>query len=260
MKLSISSYSKLAGVLVLSLLVSLAAGKAEAASASLQFKARAGLVKLGKVGIAIDTSNQGFSFKLSGKSAGILGLVDWKASIQSLGSLTASGPKPNSYVATVVRKGHKRTTNINFNGSRPSYSINPDKAAKPGEQLNPAYLPGTVDPATAIMQATSFLNQTGRCGGNATMFDGRSIVKMQLRDKGTQKISVPAFKGTARKCILYPTAITGRVMRAKTRENLKPATVWFGRLGTRREFVPVKIATSAKGIPISLTLTKAKIK
>jgi hypothetical protein len=260
MILSILKLSTITGVLLLGMLVSLQSNDARAASASLKFTARAGILKLGKVSIAIDTNSQGFNFRLGGRSAGILGLVDWNASIQSKGTFTASGPRPSNYSAQVTRKGRPRTTTINFAGSTPTYVVSPNKVSNATEQLNPGYLPGTVDPATAIMQATIILNKTGRCGGDTTMFDGRSVVRMQLRDKGTQRISVPAFKGTARKCILYPTPLTGRVMRPKTKKNIKPATVWFGQLGPKREYIPVKIATSAKGVSISLTLTKAKIR
>jgi len=260
MILSILKFSTTAGILFLGMLISMPVKRTEAASASLKFTARAGIVKLGKVNIAIDTNNQGFNFRLGGKSAGILGLVDWRASIQSTGVFSTAGPRPSSYSAQVVRKGRPRTTTISFGTLSPTYNVSPNKVSNPVEQLNPSYLPGTVDPATAILQATAILNRTGRCGGDATMFDGRSVVRMQLRDNGTQRISVPAFKGTARKCTLYPTPLTGRVMRPKTRKNIKPATVWFGQIGPKREYVPVKIATSAKGISISLTLTKAKIR
>jgi hypothetical protein len=232
---------------------------AKASSADLVYTGSSGLLKVGKAFISIKTNQNSFSFVMSGKSAGVLGLVDWKANIQSIGKFNGRTPVPMDYTAQTIRKGKAKKTRINFSYPTPRFDITPSKIVKPGEQLNLSQLPGASDPGTAMMKATQILNETGRCNSTVKMFDGRSIVKMTLRDVGSDRIAVKAYRGKARKCVLYITPMSGRIMRTKTRNNIQPATIWFAQVRAGHSYVPVKISTSSKGIPLTLQLTKAKL-
>ncbi len=124
---------------------------------------------------------------------------------------------------------------------------------------------GTVDPVTALMNATHAPLGEGRCGGTFRTFEGRRRADARIEHVGRDRLPATPISGLPKdavKCQFFIDRLAGfrpRHMR-NFPDPLPPAEMWAVPFPKHGFWLPVVIRVSTKWGPLYATLTRLEIR
>lgn len=129
------------------------------------------------------------------------------------------------------------------------------------EPVPPELQHGTVDTMTAIAALLRRVAETGRCDGEAAVFDGRRRTDVAARTEGEDTLAAHRwgmFAGPALKCSVEGRLVAGFRTDQDRDEAGKPrsATAWFARPVPGLPPIPVRIEAETGWGPVYIHLTR----
>ncbi|MDD3446309.1 MAG: DUF3108 domain-containing protein [Zavarzinia sp.] len=188
----------------------------------------------------------------------------FKARMQSrvdgaLDTATA-GARPNLYqVRYDGRVGKRRSINVFFDHDGPSEIVAAPPNAEDGRRpVEPEFLLGAMDPATAAILAAEGGNEADICRRDFKIFDGRRRYDVAFENKGVETIQADHkdfFSGEAVHCVIRYRRIKGfdpDWERTDAKKYPNEVSVWFARFPDLPRAIPVKVqVTTEYGIAMA---------
>jgi hypothetical protein len=120
---------------------------------------------------------------------------------------------------------------------------------------------GTIDTLTAIVGLLRRVAETGRCEGEAALFDGRRRTDVNARTEGEDTLHAPRsgiFAGPALRCIVEGRQVAGFWSGQGRDEAGAPrsATAWLARPQPGMPLIPVRIEAETGWGPVYIHLTR----
>jgi hypothetical protein len=100
------------------------------------------------------------------------------------GRLSADGPRPLSFLAEGVWRGETRRVRLEYRDGLPAVGLMEPPNDREREAVPPELARNTVDNLTAIVLLARQSGETGRCDGEAAVFDGRRRLDVSARTEG----------------------------------------------------------------------------
>lgn len=152
---------------------------------------------------------------------------------------------PAQFTSNGERDRDPRRTLIAYERGEPVIRTlvpNPEPRRDP---VPPAEWAGTVDPMSAMAQLVHSVNDTGRCDGHLTTFDGRRVVSFTSHTVGMQDLphtGHSSFAGPALRCDVVSQQIAGfkHDSDEPRMHRPQPASAWFARIAPDGPLVLVR--------------------
>jgi hypothetical protein len=100
------------------------------------------------------------------------------------GRLSPDGPQPLSYLAEGVWRGETRRVRLDYRDGLPAVAAMEPPNEREREPVPPELARNTVDNLTALVLLARQSAETGRCDGEAAVFDGRRRLDISARTEG----------------------------------------------------------------------------
>jgi len=152
---------------------------------------------------------------------------------------------PATYRSDGLWRGRTRLTEIDYRADPPRIELDPPNTSE--RELVPAELQaGTVDALTALAALLRRVAATGRCEGEARLFDGRRVTDMTARTEGSETLAphrYGSYSGTALRCGFEGRQVAGFWTGRDRTEQASPrsGTVWFASPAPGAPLMPVRI-------------------
>lgn len=129
------------------------------------------------------------------------------------------------------------------------------------EPVPPELQRGTVDTMTAVVALLRRVAETGRCEGDAALFDGRRRTEVAARTDGEETLHAHRwgmFAGPALKCSVEGRLVAGFRTDEDRAEAGRPraASAWFARVAPDMPPIPVRIEAETGWGPVYIHLTR----
>jgi hypothetical protein len=161
------------------------------------------------------TSKQ-YSLQANADVSVLFGSFSWQGATSSSGTMSASGPVPQSYTFRYATNNRRETVELRFQQRMvQDIVINPPQ--HPGARHVPitaAHLQNVVDPLSAIvLLSQARIGRGEACNKRLPIFDGKIRYDLLLAPKGTRSIgSAGQLRGTAYVCSVRYVPIAGHKM------------------------------------------------
>ncbi len=162
------------------------------------------------------------------------------------GGWHAGRATPARYQTWGVWRGETRDTQIDYAAGSPLIRKLIPPIAGEREPVTPADQAGTIDTLSAFAYLAQQVNTTGRCDGDARLFDGRRLSVVSAVHVGEEFLtreSRSSFSGPATRCDISGKQIAGFLLGdAPTDGTGKTSgSVWFARPATAAVMLPVRM-------------------
>ena len=194
---------------------------------------------------ALDLSDPAYETRIRLETSGIVGaLFNWSLEASSRGAWRDGEIAPRRYRTATVWRSRERTVAIDYHddGSR-SVAAKPPYGADDIKKVDPALIPGSVDPTTAVTALLLTSAIDGACRETTPVYDGRRRydAKMKALPPRTFKRSNTAqFEGRAEGCYLTFERIAGFKPDRKRLQDLEVA-IWLADVGVETGRLPVRL-------------------
>ena len=200
---------------------------------------------------SVEISDKAFTASASGATAGVLKLFSGaRGSGSSQGTISAAGPVPTSYVATIVDDHHVDQVQIALTrGNVTEFSAEPPLLPLPERiPVTDEDRRGVVDPMTSALSRVGGSGDPvspAACQRKVAVFDGRVRYDLHSEFKRIQTVKAErGYEGPAVVCALTFQPISGYVPdRAAVRYlvELRDAEVWLAPIAGTRVLVPFRV-------------------
>ncbi|MFC3125850.1 DUF3108 domain-containing protein [Pseudoroseomonas globiformis] len=175
------------------------------------------------------------------------GLASWFAgngsTAQATGVLRQGKAQPRHFSSYGHWRGEPRTMAIEYQGGQPRIQKQLPATDPDREPVPTSFQHASVDALSALLELSHGLGATGRCEGEAALFDGRRSARIVSRTDRFEML--PQWRGTwsgqALRCTITATQTGGfrRDDREATREPQEIA-LWMARPASGMPFLPVR--------------------
>ncbi len=211
----------------------------------------------------------GYDGELSFRTAGMIGwMIHDVDDSHVVGSFAASEPgaipdlaKPSRFDDVGNLRGTDRTTRMSYRGGIPAVETLTPPVELERKPVPPEVTPNTIDNLSALAMLVRHVSATGRCDGQATLFDGRRLTTLAVRTAGTQalpKTDRSIFAGQALRCDVDGTQLYGFKKADSEAEQRRPkhGNAWLASLLPNEPPVPVRVIFTNKDLgEVTLYLT-----
>ncbi len=255
----------------LAALLMLPAGAAFAAGAkddvSLQFDVYSGSLRIFKVSMGMEISDQNYAINTRIKSKGVASLFAKTKINMSAAGRNSKKIVPLKFATNAKSKGKKRSVNISWTGKgkhqvKRNFNLNSYKA----QSLAKAVRPGMLDPLSYLMK---FVSGTSKqlCKGSERVYNGRQVAEYRYSLQGISNFNRSTggvYRGKAYKCALQYRTIAGLSAKKQKVHNQKPPaafTVWFAPVAGkgRNLFIPIAANGEVSGKAFTLRLSNGSV-
>lgn len=188
-----------------------------------------------------------YEIRLANRTAGIVSMVVTANIVSAAAGRFDKGTAvPERFTSAGRMRGEPRKTELDYVHGVPQVrTLVPPLAEEGREPVPPGDQAGTVDTLSAMAQLVHSVNETGRCDGHVTAFDGRRLLSITSRTGGTQDLpqtSLTSFAGPTLRCDLVSQQLGGFKHDADETRLRRPQTgnAWFGRLSQGGPLVLVR--------------------
>ncbi len=157
-------------------------------------------------------ASSGYSVVLRDHTTGFLGfMVHTDVTSTAIGRFVPGGVQPVRFESTGYSRGAQRETVLDYSDGNPVVRVlTPTERNR--DPVDPAETHGSIDTLAAMADMVHQIQRTGRCDGDALIFDGLRLTRASSRTAGQQ--ALPAddrspFKGTALRCDFVSQEIGG---------------------------------------------------
>ncbi|MCQ8278944.1 DUF3108 domain-containing protein [Acetobacteraceae bacterium KSS8] len=163
---------------------------------------------------------EGYAISVHTRTVGIVGMLA-RSDVWSTGSGRFAGDRviPESFRSAGHSRGANREVRIAYPDGDPVLETltppEPDREPVPPERTR-----GAVDTLAAVVELSRLVARTGRCDGQALVFDGRRLSRLEVTTVGEEAVAdAGAFSGRALRCDFVSRQLGG-FLRDETRARL----------------------------------------
>jgi hypothetical protein len=196
----------------------------------------------------VDLTDPGYETRIRLQTSGIIGaLFNWSLEASSTGDWQDGNIAPEKYRTANVWRNRQRKVAINYgdDGTR-TVTAEPPYGEDDTKLVDPALIPGAVDPTTAVTALVLTSAIDGACRPRTAVYDGRrrydaNMVALPPRD--LKPSSAAPFEGRVAGCRLTFERIAGFKPDRKRLQDLEVA-IWLADIGVEPGQVPVRLELS----------------
>lgn len=194
---------------------------------------------------AVDLADPAYETRIRLETAGLVGaLFNWRLEASSRGDWRDGEIAPRRYRTANVWRSRTRTVAIDYaeNGDR-TVTAEPPYGEDDIKLVDPALIPGSVDPTTAVTALVLTSAIAGECRPRTPVYDGRrrydaNMVALPPREL-TPSAAAP-FAGRAEGCRLTFERIAGFKPDRRRLQDLE-VEIWLAEVGVAPGRVPVRL-------------------
>lgn len=232
--------------LCLGLLFVPAAARADPVQAS--YAAYAGGLNVMNLDASFDVAPTQYRARLNWRTAGAFSLAVSGGQETSVEGHFARGRAvPHRFYSGGTVRGEHRVTQMDYQGGQPVIRQLIPPVEKEREPVPAGSQANTIDTISAMAELIQKVNQTGRCEGSATTFDGRRLAVLQARTVAQEFLppySRSSFSGNALHC-----AFDGKILAGfrldedrQTQQREQHGDAWFASVTPGGPMIPIRIS------------------
>ena len=196
----------------------------------------------------VDLADPGYETRIRLRTSGIIGaLFNWSLEASSTGDWRDGEIAPEKYRTANIWRSRQRTVAIDYtdDGQR-TVTAEPPYGEDDIKRVDPALIPGAVDPTTAVTALVLTSAMNGGCRPRTAVYDGRrrydaNMVALPSRD--LKPSSAAPFEGHVEGCRLTFERIAGFKPDRKRLQDLA-VSIWLADIGVEPGQVPVRLELS----------------
>ena len=215
------------------------------------------------VALDLRVSPDGYSVRLHDQSAGFLSLMlHTDVTSTAVGRFTATGVQPLHFQSAGYSRGAQRDTVLDYPDGNPVVRVLTPKEPN-RDPVDIAQARGSIDTLSAMADLMQHVRQTGRCDGQAAVFDGLRLSRVSSRTVGEQTVPPDdrsSYAGQALACDFVSLEIAGFLHGEDEAKMRQPqhGTAWVTRILPGAPALPVRIVfENPKLGTATMVLTKA---
>lgn len=215
-----------------------------------RYEVRAGGIGVMRAEVLFDLSGPRYRVQTRVRPVGVGGLFGGGVQVSATeGSWRGADPLPRRYSSEGEWRGARRAVLLDYappSGGAPLLRVLEPPLEPEREPVPEALKRGTVDTLSAMAKLLRAVSETGRCEGEAPVYDGRRRSDFRAWTEGLDELprGTGAFVGPALRCAFLGHVVAGRHAEQE-RENAgrppQPVTAWVARPLPGRAAVPVLI-------------------
>ena len=155
------------------------------------------------VTVALDLTQYGYGIAVHDQTVGLMSvMVHTNVTSSAAGRFAPGGVQPLHFESVGLSRGAQRTTVLDYVDGNPvvrqSTPPEPDR-----DPVDTASTRGGIDTLSAIVGLVHRVQQTGRCDGDALIFDGLRLSRAHAQTVGEQTVPMhdgALYRGTALRC------------------------------------------------------------
>ncbi len=177
---------------------------------------------------------------------------------------TADQAVPETFTSTGNLRGTDRVTEMTYQGGNPIIHTLTPNVLLERSAVPPADTAHTIDNLSAIAMLVRQVADTGRCDGNATIFDGRRLTALTARTIGTQALPQTdrsIFSGDSLRCDFQGNQLAGFLKNdtEAAQRRTRYGNAWLASVLPGVPPIPVRVIFENKALgQVTLYLTDAK--
>jgi len=196
----------------------------------------------------VDLADPGYATRIRLQTAGIVGaLFNWSLEASSRGDWDDGEIAPEKYRSANIWRSRQRRVAIDYAGDgQRTVTAEPPYGEEDIKRVDPALIPGAVDPTTAVTALVLTSAIDGDCRPRTAVYDGRRRydANMEVLPPRDLKSSAAApFAGRVEGCRLTFERIAGFKPDRKRLQDLEVA-IWLADIGVEPGRVPVRLELS----------------
>lgn len=202
---------------------------------------------VGNIEVTVELSKNEYHVIADARNSGLLRLLaGFTSRAESSGRTSLGEVRPLTHRADNVWVGEKRyVRNAYGDDGSVSVEVLPSAAADGRDQVPSHQRADTIDPLSAVVQASLRAVGARACQGSLAVFDGRRRYDLHFRPVGEEMVSGPFYSGPALRCHIDLERIIG-FSRHPGLPRAKPsdaAEVWFAPVAADFPPVPTRMIT-----------------
>ncbi len=162
----------------------------------------------------------GYAISVHTRTVGLVGVLA-RSDVWSTGSgrFAADRVIPQMFRSAGHSRGADRAVRIAYPDGNPVLeTLTPPEPDR--EPVSPAETKGAIDTLAAVVELSRLVSRTGRCDGQALVFDGRRLSRLEVTTGGEEAVTdAGAFSGRALRCDFISRQLGG-FLRDDTRARL----------------------------------------
>ncbi|MDA0787118.1 MAG: DUF3108 domain-containing protein [Proteobacteria bacterium] len=193
----------------------------------------------------VDLSDPGYETRIRLQTSGIIGaLFNWSLEASSTGDWQDGEIAPETYRTANVWRSRQRKVAIDYaaDGAR-TVTAEPPYGEEDIKRVDPALIPGSVDPTTAVTALVLTSAMNGSCRPTTAVYDGRRRYDANLEmlpPRDLKPSAAAPFAGRVEGCRLTFERIAGFKPDRKRLQDLEVA-IWLADIGVEPGQVPVRL-------------------
>ncbi len=196
----------------------------------------------------VELADPGYETRVRLQTSGVIGaLFNWSLEASSNGDWRDGEIVPEKYRTANVWRSRERTVAIDYaeDGER-TVTAEPPYGEDDIKRVDPALIPGAVDPTTAVTALVLTSAMDGSCRPNTAVYDGRRRYDANMEPLPSQELTksnAAPFEGRVEGCRLTFERIAGFKPDRKRLQDLEVA-IWLADIGVETGQVPVRLELS----------------
>lgn len=188
----------------------------------------------------------GYSVRLNDRTVGLLGfMLHANVTSTAQGRFAGDGVRPVRFTSNGYSRGADRRTQLDYADGNPAVTV----LSPPETRRDPvpiASARGSIDTLSAIADLMRKVETSGRCDGNALIFDGLRLSEARSQTTGQQTVPQDhdaAYGGTALRCDFVSQQTAGFLHNEDENALHRPqhGTAWISRVAAGAPPLPVRI-------------------
>jgi len=189
-----------------------------------------------------------YETRINMETSGLIGaLFNWRFDANSVGAWQGGSIVPERYHTANVWRGNAREVSIDYvDGVARKVSTVPPYSAEDMKKVDPAMIPGAIDPTSAVTSLVLTSALEGRCQPQTAIYDGRRRYDAKLETLEAEILkssSAAPFAGKAEGCKLSFKRIAGFKPDKKRLQDFE-VDIWQADIGVEDGRVPVRLELS----------------
>jgi hypothetical protein len=186
-----------------------------------------------------------YETRINMETSGLIGaLFNWRFDANSVGAWQGGNIVPERYHTANVWRGNAREVSIDYvDGVAGKVSAVPPYSAEDMKKVDPAMIPGAIDPTSAVTSLVLTSALEGRCRPRTTIYDGRRRYDANMETLEAEILkpsSAAPFAGKAEGCKLSFKRIAGFKPGKKRLQDFE-VDIWQADIGVENGRVPVRL-------------------
>lgn len=198
------------------------------------------------VTVEMQLTPDAYSVQLNDHTAGLIGfMLNTNVTSSAIGRFVGDGVQPIRFKSAGYSRGAQRSTQLDYPDGNPSVTLlSPPETRRDPVPIAAAH--GSVDTLSAIADLVRRVQRSGRCDGDALIFDGLRLTRAHARTAGQQPVPMDhdaTYGGTALRCDFVTQQVAGFLHNDDEAPLHRPqhGSAWVNRIVAGAPPLPVRI-------------------